>query len=100
MLEIVHRSRASLQCRKCGYKTQLQPNVSVENKKSQFHFWTKQGSRRRRGRIEAQDLSSRSRYLPNVWCDRKRGLDSCSGIRGDNLVVHFLQVHVLRSHET
>ena len=32
-LEIVHRSRASLQCNKCGYKTQLEPNVSNENKK-------------------------------------------------------------------
>jgi len=33
-LEIVHRSRASLQCNKCGYKTPLQQNFSVENKKS------------------------------------------------------------------
>jgi len=34
ILEIVHRSRASLQCKKCGYKTQLKQDVSVENKKS------------------------------------------------------------------
>lgn len=33
ILEIVHRSRALLQCRKCGYKTQLQQNVSAKNKK-------------------------------------------------------------------
>jgi DNA-directed RNA polymerase subunit M/transcription elongation factor TFIIS len=33
ILEIVHRSRASFRCRKCGYKAQLHPSVSVENKK-------------------------------------------------------------------
>lgn len=32
ILKIVHRSKASLQCRKCSYKTRLQQNVSVGKK--------------------------------------------------------------------
>jgi len=36
ILEIVHRSRAFLQCGKCGYKTQLR-NVSIENTKLHSH---------------------------------------------------------------